>query len=207
MAASSKVYENKQGRDEYLNGGLALPDAKRTNSERLVDDNNIMALLEKIDNMDTINCNREEAHTAIQLEDERLNGVMKSVEDEVGLKGHEYDVESIDIDEKGSTEMASIKQITDWNSEATSVYDTGDMHSEGYLTYYDEVREDLGFFVDHTAVELGLIMNLIDGDSMANLYFDAVYGYTETTAVFSGSLWEDDIWQLNGHLVFENDFH
>ena len=72
--------------------------------------------------------------------------------------------------------------------------------------YYDDVRAELGFFVDHTAVELGIIMNLLDGDSMANMYSDAVYGYPDTPAVFYESLWEDDLWDLKEHQAIQNYF-
>jgi len=203
MAGFSQVSYNKRGRDESWNGGLDLPDAKRTNSGTLMHDSDLMALLEKIDNMDDNNSNPE---TVNGLEDERLNGVIKSLEDEIGLKGQ------AGVDELGSTEMVSIKQgeLTDGNSEATStsVSDIGDLHSEaGNLTYYDDVRAELGFFVDHTADELGIIMSHIDGDSMANImYSDAVHGYVETSEVFYGSLWEDDIWLLNEHPVVQKDF-
>lgn len=202
MASSSKFSQNKRGRDEYSNGGLALPDAKRTYSLGSVQGSNTIALLEEINIMHAINGDPKETCTAIQLEDKRQIGVMKSLEDEVGLKGDEYG-----IDQKGSGEIGSIEQITDHDHKSTSVAGTGDMISEEYLTYYDEVRAELGFFVDHTAEELGIIMNFLDGDSMANMYSDAVYCYSESTAVFSESLWEDDIWQLNGNRVSENDCH
>jgi len=197
MAASSQVSQNKRGRDEYGNGESALPDAKRSTSVTLMQDSNIMALFEMIDNMEVINTNPEEIHTMIQLEDERLNGLIKSMEDEVGLKG-----QADDVDAKGSV----MKQLTDWNPQATAASDTGDVHSEGNLTYYDDVRAQLSFFVDHNAVELGIIMNLLDGDLIANMYSDAGYGYPETPAVFYESLWEDEIWELNEHHVIQNDF-
>ena len=148
MAASSQISQNKGGRNEYWNEELTLPDANRSNSVRLMHE----ALLEMIDNTDTINSNPEEINSAIHFEDESLNGLTKSMEDEVGLKG-----------------QGSINQITDWNAEATSPSDTGDIDPEAHLTYYDDVPAELGFFVDHTAVELGIIMNLLDGYSMANM--------------------------------------
>jgi len=196
MAVSSQISQNKRGRDEYWNDVLVLPNAKRSNSEKMRHDTDVMALLGMIDNMDTINDNPEKIHGAIQLEDEKLNGVMKSMEDEVGLKGQADDIESVDVvDEKGG----SINQITYWNPEATSSSDTGDMDSEAHLTYYDDVCAELGFFVDHTAVELGIIMNLLDGDSIANMYSDAVYGHPDTPAVLYESLWADGFWQANEH--------
>jgi hypothetical protein len=122
MAASSQISQNKGGRNE--------PDANRSNSVRLMHE----ALLEMIDNTDTINSNPEEINSAIHFEDESLNGVTKSMEDEVGLKGQADDVECVDGDEKAG----SINQITDWNPEATLASETGDMDSEAHLTYYEE---------------------------------------------------------------------
>jgi hypothetical protein len=146
MADFSQVSYNKRGRDEYWNGSLDLPDDKRTNSGTLMHDGDLIALLEKIDNMDENNSNPE---TVNQLEVERLNGVIKSLEDEIGLKG-QVGFEAVDVGELGSTEIGSIKQgeLTDGNSEATSVSDTGDLHSgAGNLTYYDDVPTELGFFL------------------------------------------------------------
>lgn len=213
MAGFLQVSQNKRGRDDYWNGGLDLQDAKRINTGTLVHDSDLMALLEKIDNMDDNNSNQEAVN---QLEEERLNGVIKSLEDELvgNLKGQVVaETEAVDIDEKGSTspELGSIKQgeLTDGNSEATSVSDVGDLHSEaGNLTYYDDVRAELGFFGDHTADELGIILSHIDGDSMPNIMYSdhAVHGYGENTGFFYGSLWEDDIWLLNEHPVIQNDF-
>jgi len=213
MAASSQVSQNKRGRDhEYWNGGLASREAKRTSSAGLTlaaHDSDLMALLEKIDNMDDNNGNNPEA-SVNQVEEERLNGVIKSLEDE--LKG-QAGVEAVDVVEEiqgKNTEMGSIKQgeLTDGSSEANSVSDIGDLHSEaGNLTYYDDVRAELGFFVDHTADELGIIMSHIDGDSMANImYSDALHSCVETTEFFYGSLWDDDIWLLNEHPIIQNDF-
>ena len=49
-----------------------------------------------------------------------------------------------------------------------------------------------------TPDELGIMMNYIDGDSIPDImYFDAVHSDVESREVFYGSLWEDDIWQLN----------
>lgn len=177
MAASSQVSQNKRGRDEYQNGELTLPDAKRSNSIKLMQDSYLMGLLEMIDNMDAINSNPEETHTEIQFQDEMLNGVM---EDEIGLKGR--------ADDDGISEVGSIKQgeITEVNSQATSDSDTADMHFEGNFTFYDYVSPEPGIFMDHTAVENGIMMNLLDGNSKGDIMFsDAVYA----------SLWEDDIWQ------------
>jgi hypothetical protein len=161
MAALSQVSKNNRGRDEYLDRGLALRDPKKTNSGRLVHDCDLMALLEKIDSMDAQNSNPEEIHTVNQLEDERLNGLTKSLEDELGLKEQENEIEFVDADGKGSTEMVSIKQdeITEEKSETASVSNTGKMRSEGNLTYYDDVYAGLDFFVDDIIPdELGIIM-------------------------------------------------
>ena len=107
--------------------------------------------------------------------------------------------------------MGSIKQgeLTDGNSEATSVSDIGDLHSEaGNLTYYDDVHAELGLFMDHTADELGIILSHIDGDSMPNIMYSdhAVHGYGENIGFFYGFLCEDDIWILNEHPIIQNDF-
>jgi hypothetical protein len=185
MAAYSEVSQNKRGRDEYWNGGLAFPEAKRTNTGlTLAHDSDLMAFLDKIDYMDNKNSNPEDTDAVNKAEGKQL-------------------------DEKGSShQTGSIKEVEliDRNSEVISlVCDTGD------FAYYDDVGAELGFFVDDiTPHELGIIMNhcpcYVDGDSMHDiLYSDAVYGYAETNEVF-GSLWEDDIWQLNEHPVTQNDF-
>jgi len=177
MASSSLVSQNKRGTDEYWSCGFALPEAKRTNTGRLVHDSVIMALLEKIDNMDAIISNPEETHTEIQFQNERLDGV---TDDEIGLNGR--------ADDDGISEVGSIKQgeITEVNSHATSDSDKADMHFEGNFTFYDYVSPEPGIFTDHTAVEVGIIKNLLDGNSKGDIMFsDAVYA----------SLWEDDIWQ------------
>jgi hypothetical protein len=202
-----KFSQNKRARDEYWNGGLALPDAKTTNSGSLVYDSDLIALLEKIDNMDANNNNPEETHTVIQLEGEmRLNGVVKSLEDETGLKVQtDNNIES--TDEKGSTDqIGSNKQgelTAEGNSEATSV--TSDI---GDFTYYDDVHADLDFFVDPiTPYEFGIIMpNYLDRDSVPDImYSDPVHGYVENTEVSYGSLWDDDIWLLNEQPIIQND--
>jgi len=38
------------------------------------------------------------------------------------------------------------------------------------------------------------------------MYSDTVYDYAETPIDSYGSMWEDDIWQLNETRVFQNDF-
>jgi hypothetical protein len=197
---SSQVSQNKHERDEYWNGGMGFPNPKRTNIGRFLHESDIMDLLEKIDNMDAINSISEETHTVIQLQVENLNGVMKYMKDEVGLMG-----QADDVDGKGSSAMGSIRQgeITDGNFEATLVSLTADIYLEGNLTYYDDVSAELGFFVDHTAVEFAIMMDLFDGNLMANImYSDPVYN-TETVY---GSLWEDDIWQWNERPVIQNVF-
>jgi len=127
----------------------------------------------------------------IEVQNESLPGqIMKSLEDEDRWKGQADDL----VDEEGSSGMGSIKQreITDENSVADSVSDTADMHLiERNLMYYEDVSAEFSFFVDYTGFELEII-NLFDGNSMAIMYLDAVYGGTETIC---GSLWEDDIWQ------------
>ena len=48
-------------------------------------------------------------------------------------------------------------------------------------------------------------MNYANGDSIPEImYLDAVHSYVETTEFFYGSLWEDDIWQLNEQLIVQN---
>jgi hypothetical protein len=200
MTAYSQVFQNKRGRDDYWKGWFALPEAKRTNSElRLVHDSDLMALLDKIDNMD----NNEETSAVNEIEGEiRLNGVIKSLEDEIGLKAAtDYKIEF--TDEKGSADqMSSVKKgeatAGGSNSEATTVCDIG-----AHLPYYDDVSTDLDFFVDYIFPDdLGIIVNYTHGDSMANImYSDAMHGNSETTEVFYGSLWEDDICLLNEHPI------
>jgi len=206
-SAASQVYQRKRGRDEYWNGGLASPHTKRINSGlTLAQDSDLMALLDEIDNLDANNSNPDETDAAKELEISD-NGVIESLEDEIGLKVQtENNIES--TDEKGSDDqMGSFKQgkLTEdgSNSEAVSVCDIGDW------TYYDDVRAELGYFVEHISPdELGIIIdNYIDGDSMANImYSDAVDGYAETPEEFYGSLWDHDIWQVNEHPVVQNDF-
>lgn len=195
MAACSQVSHNKRGRDEYWNSVLAFPDSKRTNSAgTLAHDSDLLAFLDKIDNMD------DSKETQVEGEI-RLNGIIKSLGDEIGLKVVQTDKES--GDENGSTDqIGSNKQgalTADGISEATSVtFNIGDM------TYYD------GFFVDHiTADEFGFIMqNYLAGDSVPNItYSGAVHSYIESREVsYIGPLWEDDIWQFNENPVIQNDF-
>ena len=190
-------------RDEYWNGGFILPEAKRRkNSGALAHDTALMSLLETIDNMDSNGSN-----LAGDLTDVGINGVVNSLEDEIQLK-----VQTDHNIEKGSSaEMASIKQLgqgqitaDQGTTEATMV--TPDIWD---FTYYDDVGAELGFLIDLIASrELGIMINGIHGHSMFhNMYSDdAVYGYAETTELFYGSLWEDDIWHLNEHPVIQNDF-
>lgn len=187
MAAFSQIVQNKRGRDEHLDSVLASPDAKRTNSGTLGYDCNIMALLNKIDSMDNINADPEDNHTVLNnVEGEmRLNVVINSVENKIGLKA-QTDNNFEFTDEESSTEdMGSNKQgelTADGDSEAASMtFDMGD------FPYYSDVCGDLGFFVDNFIPDV-----CVDADIM---YLDAVqYDYAETTEVFYESLWEDDIW-------------
>jgi len=129
---------------------------------------------------------------------------MKFAEDERGLM-----VPAAVIDQKGGVELGSMQhgELSDSYSEAMSVSDTlGDIRSEGNFTYYVNVVAELGFFLYNTAGELGVTLNLFDVDSTANMYSDTVYDYAETPIDSYGSMWEDDIWQLNETRVFQNDF-
>merc|ERR1711915_208690 len=91
----------------------------------------------------------------------------------------------------------------DRNSQVTTV--TSDI---GDFTCYENARVELDLFVDQFSPdELGIIMSYADGDSIPEImYLDAVHSNDETSEVFSGSLWEDGIWQLNEHPVIQNDF-
>jgi hypothetical protein len=207
MAAYSQVSERKRGRDDYWNGGLALPDAKRTINRTLAYNSDLMSLLNKIDDMDNIDNNPEETHAVNELDGENgFNAVLKSLEAEIGLEAQAHnDIES--TDEKGNNDqMGSIKEgeLSEWNSEATrSVYDIR------IFKNYDDVGAQLCFLADHISPdEFGIIINYIDGDSMSNtmFYSDAEYGNAETTEDFYGSLWDDDIWEMNEHPVIQNDF-
>lgn len=203
MAASSQLCENKRGRDEYLHSGLALRDAKRSNSGlTLGHDSDLMVFLEKINN----HCNLEGIHIAVdEAEDEmRLNGVIKPLKDDISLKG-QTDNYNIDYgDEKGNTEqMVNSNEQGDGNSEATLVKcDIG-------FNHYGEASV-LDLFVDQFSTdELRIIMNHIDGGYILDIiwYSDALDGYVDTAEAFYGSLWEDDTWQFNGHRrVIQNDF-
>ena len=94
----------------------------------------------------------------------------------------------------------------DW-SEATSVSDVGDLSSGHYD--YEDIRAQFGFFVD-AADELGIMAGnhcstCVHGDSMGNIYscqddVDHIADYSaeaNNSELFYGSLWEDDIWQVN----------
>ena len=189
MAASSQVSQNKRGRDEDWNGELSLADAKRTNRElTMAHDSHLMALLEKIDNMDANNSNPEETDIA-------FNKVINSVEDDTGSKGQKYhNVESTD-------EMDGIADQMGSNKKGESTPGIGD------FSYYDDVRAEFDFFVDNfTPEELRIIMSHMDGDSIPDImYLDAAHNYAETGEVFYGPLWDDDIWQLNEDPVIQND--
>jgi hypothetical protein len=142
--------------------------------------------------MDNNDSNPEETDVGI-------NGVINSMEDEIRLKAQtDHNIES--TDDTGSIKQGQL--TADGSNETTSV--TLDI---GELTYYDGVGAELGFVEDLiTPHELGVIMNHMHGDSMAHImYSDAVYGYAETTEVFYGSLWQDDIWHLNEHPVIRDD--
>lgn len=203
MASALQVCQNKRAREDYWYGGLALPDTKRMNSGlALTQDSDLMALLDEIDNLDAYNSNPEDTDAVNEL-----NVVTKAREDEIGLEAQaENKIES--PEEKDSADqMGSYKrgELTPdgSNSEATSACEIGDM------TYYYSVPAELGFFAEHIYPnELGIIVNnYIDGDSMADIMcLDAVHGNAEITEDFYGSLWDNDIWQLNEHSVIQNDF-
>lgn len=186
MAASSQVSQNKRGRDEYLNNGLAPPEAKRINSGMLGYDSDLIALLDKIDNMD----NNEQTDAVNEAGGEMiLDGVIKSLQDEIGLKAQTangFDFES--INEKRSTVQSDI----------------------GEFTNYEDIRSDLDFFEDHiTTDEFAIIMqNYLDGDSVPDIaYSEAVHGYVDSTDASYGFLWEDDICLLmKEHPTIPNDF-
>ena len=93
MAFSSQVYQTKRGRDEYWNGGLALPKAKRTSSRTLAHDSDIIALLDMVNNMDNTDCNTEETEV----------GMTNSLEHEIGLKA-ERDHNTEFVDENGNAD-------------------------------------------------------------------------------------------------------
>lgn len=196
MADASQVSQNKRGRDEYWNDGMDLPDSKRINGGLTLahEDSDLMALLDQIDNLDANHNNAEYTdHAVNELESEmRLNGVIESLEDEIGLKTQtENKIES--ADQMGSLKLQGELTVNGSNSEATgSLSDI-----VGDLTYYHDVRADLDFFVEHICChELGMMIdNYIDGDSTDNnMYWpDAVHGYAETTEDFYESLWEHDI--------------
>lgn len=196
MAAAWQVCQSKRGRDDYWSGGLALPDTKRINSELAVaQDSDLLASLDEINDLDAIDGNQEETDAGNELEI-RINGVIQSLEDEIGLKVQTTNkIES--SEEKGSADqMGAFRQgglaEEGSNSEATSACDIGEW------TYYHDVHAELDCFVeDISPYDLGVIIdNYIDGDSMANfMYSDAVHCYDETMEDFCGSLWEDDIWQ------------
>jgi len=198
MAASSHVFQSKRGRDEYWDSGLASPNAKRTNTGTLGYDSDLIALIEKIDNTD----NNEDTDAVNEVEDEiMLNEIIKSLEDEIGLK-EQTDDNFESTDEKGSTDqMGSNKQgklTAEANFEATLV--TSDIAD---FTYQDNV------LTDHiTPDEFRIMMqNYLDRDSVPDtMYSDTVHGFIESREASYGSLWGDDIWLLNEYPVIQNDF-
>lgn len=208
MAASSKVYQNKREREEYTKGELILQDTKRSNSGRLVHDGDLIDFLAKIDNGDANNSSAEAAQSVIQPESQmRLNGVIKGFEDENGLKAQtDYKIKS--TDEKASTDQMGLNQqgelAADGNFEATSV-----TSALGDFTCYDNVCGDLGFFAEHiTHYETGFIMqNYLDTESALDIIYSdlSTHGYPETVDDSYGSLWGDDIWQLNEQPIIQND--
>lgn len=205
MAVCSQVFQNKRARDEYSNGGMASPDAKRTDSGTLGYDSDLITSMEKIDNID----NNEERDAVTEVEVEMmLNGVIKSLEDEIGMKV-QTDNGFESTHQKGSSDQMGLNKqgelIAEVNSEATALV-TSD---PGNFTYHDDVFADLDFFVDHiTADEFGIMMqNYHDRDSWPDIvYSDIAHGYIESTEASYGSMWEDDIWRLNEHPVIQDDF-
>ena len=184
-----------------------MPVAKRTISGALAYDSDLMSLLDKIDDMDNKD-NCAEGTDAINEFDCEIgfSAVLKSIitKAEIGLKAQAHnDGES--TNEKGCNhQMGSIKgeDLRERNSEATSsVCDI-----KGFKDF-DDVGAEIGIFEDHIRPhEFGIIINYIEGDSIANTmdysdtgygYADTGYGYAETTEDFYGSLWDNDIWQLN----------
>eukprot|EP01018_Ginkgo_biloba_P027096 Gb_06371 [translate_table: standard] len=168
-------------------GSVSVPEAKRINSSAgpLLLDADLMAFLERIDNMENYNMDQE---TEIRQE-EKLCGVMKTLEEEIGLK-----------------QPDSFSS----NGDHAVVADASDNIAAGGLPC-DIVRceyrssggdynisAEFNFFLD-TAEELAMNhFHCVDGDLMA-LYASSHdnLGYTEVNAEFyDGSLWEDDIWQL-----------
>ena len=78
MDSSSQVSQNKRGKHEYLNNGLVSPEAKWINREMLGYDNDLMALLNKNDNMDNNEQKEVEIDGVNEVGDEMmLNGVIK----------------------------------------------------------------------------------------------------------------------------------
>lgn len=210
MAAASQVSRTKRGRDDYWNGGFALPDTKRINSGLTVaQDSDFMLSLDEINNLDDNDCNPEETDAANELEisETRVKGVIQSLEDEIGLNVQtEHKIQFSD-ENCSPVQMGSFRQgelVEDGsNSEVTSVNDIGDW------TYYDDLRAQLGCFVENISPEYpGIIIdNYVNGDSMVNLmYSDAIQGYAESTEDFYWSLWDHDIWQPNEHPVIRNGF-
>lgn len=209
MAAASQVSQHKRERDDCWNGGLPLQDTKRINCGLTVArDSDLMAFFDQIDNFDANGSNPEGTDAANELEicEIGMNGVLKSLEDELGLKVQTEKIEW--IDEKGDADrVGSIKRdkftVYGSNSEATSAWDIGDW------TYYDDLRAELRYFVeDISPQDLGFIIdNYTFGDSTYDImYFDTVHSCVETTDDFFASLWDQDIWQWNEHPIIRNDF-
>ncbi|GLJ07833.1 hypothetical protein SUGI_0075070 [Cryptomeria japonica] len=218
---ASVYIQNKRGREEFWSGGFGLPEAKRMNMGH--DTTDLMALLDRIDNIDYIEKNNNETGFVVnEGEEERLNVVIKSLEDEIGLKPNNveetvvcvYDnvacvdnVVACGDDEKKGGVDDNTRSLVDEISNGTDGTTTSvsELASQGSL-YYDG---ELGFFMDHAAAhatdDLGIIMSHCQSaadHSMSNFYLDSLHGYADNTEVFYGSLWEDDIWHVNDHGAF-----
>jgi len=177
---SSDVMESVLSDDTDL-GIIVIPQAKKPNAVPLAQDADLMALLDRIDKMDSYTDQDGFSCEAQLGENERTDsGIMKSFKEaEVGV---------------------TLKQQQQPDS-ASSIGDGSDV---GDLQAYGNVLGEFDFnvFLD-SADELAMGLNQFpyyEGDVMAAASSQGLpenAGYNDAAAeVFHGSLWEDDIWQL-----------
>lgn len=166
-------------------GLVFIPEAKKPNagprSPLLAQDADLMALLDRIDKMDSYTDEDGFSCEAQPSENERCrdSSIAKSSEE---------------------TEMGAISKHSDSASSIGDGSDVGDLQAYANGNVLGEF--DFNVFLD-SADELAMGLNQFpyyDGDVMAAISSEGLSentAYNEVAAeVFHGSLWEDDIWQL-----------
>lgn len=175
---SSDVTESVLLSDDTDSGLIFVPEAKKPNAVPLAQDADLLALLDRIEKMDSYT-DEDGFSCDVQLSknERRDSGIVKSSEE---------------------AEMGVTSKHTDSSSSIGDGSDIGDLQA------YGNVLGELDFnvFLD-SADELAMGFNQFqyyDGDVVAAISSQVLpenAGYNEAAAeVFQGSLWEDDFWQL-----------